>query len=122
MKVVIAGSRNITTFSVVELAINASGFREEITEVVHGGARGVDTTAEKWARLRKLPTKKFPADWDTHGLAAGAIRNRQMAEYADALIAVWDGRSRGTLMMINFAHDKKLPTYVKTLRWEKDEW
>jgi hypothetical protein len=110
MKVIIAGSRDILNRDVVENAIIESGF--EITEVVSGGARGVDSIGEWWAREKKIPVKRFAPDWNKHGKAAGPIRNQQMAEYADALIAVWNG-SRGTKDMITQAAHRNLRVYIK---------
>lgn len=110
MKVIIAGSRGITDGSIIEKAIIASGF--EITEVVSGTARGVDQLGETWATMAGKKIAKFPADWDTHGKSAGYKRNQQMAEYADALIAIWDGESRGTKHMIDIMKKTGKPTYV----------
>lgn len=94
MKVIIAGSRTITDLAIVKKAVKDSGF--EITEVVCGQAKGVDTLGFQYAFDNNIPIKTFPADWETHGKAAGPIRNMQMAKYADALILVWDGKSRGS--------------------------
>lgn len=110
MKVIIAGGRDITDPALVFEAIRASGF--EIGEVVSGGAKGVDSIGEDWAIANGRPIKWFHADWTKHGRAAGPIRNRQMAEYADALIAVWDGKSRGTKNMIEEATRRGLKVYV----------
>jgi len=110
MKTVIAGSRDITDFDIVQKAIKESGFN--ITEVVSGKARGIDTTGELWATLNKIPIKTFPADWNRYGKKAGYLRNTEMAEYADALIAIWDGKSRGTEMMIELSQKRKLKVYV----------
>lgn len=116
MKTIIAGSRTITGtegFTAVEAAIKASKFA--ITEVVSGTANGVDRLGEMWARQVGVPIKEFPADWQEHGKSAGFIRNAEMADYADALIAVWDGVSKGTNHMINIAERKGLKvsiTYV----------
>ena len=110
MKTIIAGSRHITDSSVLIAAIAASGF--EITEVVSGGARGVDALGERYADFAGIPVALFPPDWKRHGRAAGPIRNRQMAEYGDALIAIWDGKSRGTKNMIETARDLGLEVYV----------
>ncbi len=101
MKVIIAGSRTITDRELVEAAIKASGF--EITEVVCGMARGVDTVGFNWARDNNITVKEFHADWVKHGRAAGPIRNKQMAEYAEALIAIMAPNSRGTKNMIETA-------------------
>jgi len=115
MKVIVAGSRQLNTFDMVEEAIDDFWLMgNEITEIVSGGARGVDRLGERYAQENKIPLKVFPAEWDKHGKAAGAIRNDQMANYADALIAVWDEVSRGTGHMINSARRKGLLVYVKT--------
>lgn len=110
MRVIIAGGRNITDPQSVIDAVVASGF--EVTEVVSGGAPGVDANGEAWARARGLPVRVFPADWDAHGNAAGPIRNRQMADYAEALIAIHDGESRGTADMIRSAETAGLKVFV----------
>lgn len=110
MKTIIAGSRDIYDYEVVLSAVKESGF--EITEVVNGMARGVDTLGGLYGRSNGIPVKQFPADWDTYGKRAGVMRNVQMAEYADALIAVWDGKSRGTKHMIDTATKKGLKVYV----------
>ena len=110
MKVIIAGSRTISDRESVEAAIKASGF--EITEVVCGMARGVDTEGFNWAKDNNIPVKEFHADWEKYGRAAGPIRNKQMAEYADALIAFWDGKSRGTKHMIDLAKRANLKVRI----------
>jgi hypothetical protein len=67
---------------------------------------------EEWAKKNGCPVKLFPADWNTHGTAAGPIRNKQMAEYADGLIAFWDRKSKGTKNMIDTAISHGLPVVV----------
>lgn len=110
MKTIIAGTRTITSYALVAEAIAESGFA--IAEVVSGGARGVDSLGEHWARRNGVPLRLFPADWDRHGKAAGYIRNAQMGDYADALIAVTTG-SPGTRNMIEYATRKGLKVFVK---------
>ncbi len=102
MIVIIAGSREITdTVLVLDIIdkIVLSGW--EITGVISGCARGVDTCAlmKPWA----CAVRKMPADWKPDGRldrSAGYRRNVEMANAADALVAIWDGKSRGTLHMI----------------------
>jgi hypothetical protein len=111
MKTIIAGSRDVTDLGVVIDAIRLSGF--DITEVVSGGARGPDETGEWLAKcFLHVPIKHFPPDWLKYRKAAGPIRNAEMANYADALIAIWDGKSRGTADMIEKAINRKLKLYV----------
>jgi hypothetical protein len=100
MKVIIAGSRDIINKQVLGAAIAESKWFEQLDEIVSGGARGVDSLGEGFAKEYNIPVKQFLADWDTYGKRAGYLRNIQMADYADALIAVWDGKSKGTKHMI----------------------
>jgi hypothetical protein len=81
-------------------------------EIVSGGARGVDTFGEIYARDNCIKVKVFPADWNTHGKKAGYLRNVQMAEYADALLAIWDGESKGTKHMIDTMKRMNKQVYV----------
>ena len=96
MKIIIAGSRN---YQLSQNDIYMLNKLEYITEVISGGAKGVDYYAEKWAENLNFPIKIFPANWKKYGRAAGPIRNKQMAEYADALLLIWDGVSRGSANM-----------------------
>ena len=111
MRTIIAGSRTITDPKVIEEAIAASGFT--ITEVVCGGAAGVDTLGKDWAVLRGIPVKMFPADWETHGKAAGPIRNAEMAAYADQAICIFDvqAENKGTRNMEQKAKAQLKPVY-----------
>ena len=110
MKTIIAGSRSITNYYTLIEAYLECPFT--ITSVVSGCARGVDALGEKFASNSSLPLEKYPADWETHGKRAGYIRNAEMADNAEALLAIWDGKSRGTKHMIDIAREKGLEVYV----------
>lgn len=110
MKVIIAGPKDFNDYSVLSRAVEQSGF--QITEVVSGKALGVDALGERWARERGIPIAEFPADWKAHGKFAGPKRNGEMADYADALVALWDGQSKGTGSMIKKAGNRRLMIYV----------
>lgn len=113
MKVIIAGSRDIREPIKVHDAIAAAVIKIPIiTEVVCGEAEGVDKIGKAWAKAANIPIKSFPADWKTWGKVAGFKRNRDMADYADALIAVWDGKSKGTHDMIELMAEMNKPIYV----------
>jgi hypothetical protein len=111
MKVIIAGSRTLNNPRYVETAV-AQAFNAWVSkdqdnwkqytnpEIVSGGAQGVDFLAETYAKKKAFKFTEFKADWDKHGRGAGFIRNTEMANYADALVAVWDGKSRGTFHMM----------------------
>ena len=110
MKVIIAGTRSIKDYKLVVDTIQRSGY--DITEVVSGCATGVDWLGEQWARANNIPNKVMPDDWNRHGKGAGPMRNRQMAEYADAAIIIWDGESRGTRNMIENMIRRKKPYHI----------
>lgn len=101
MKLIIAGGRDYQ-FNRRDIALlNDIHKKYTITEVVSGAAPGADMHGEMWAATNGIPVKQFPADWDKHGRAAGPIRNRQMADYAEAL-AIFPG-GRGTRSMREIA-------------------
>lgn len=110
MKTIISGSRSITDYASLLLAISKCDI--EITEILSGAANGVDRLGERYAKENGLPLQKFQANWNKHGKAAGPIRNEEMAKNADALLALWDGKSRGTQDMINRAGKYKLKICV----------
>ena len=122
MKVIIAGSRDIDEIDPIQEAVEDCGFN--ITEVISGTARGVDKLGEQWAEKNNIPIKQFPAKWDKFGRSAGHKRNAEMAEYAEALIAVWDGVSKGTEGMIKQAEKKGLKVYVLDVgdHYDKEVW
>ena len=101
MKTIIAGSRHIDDYQALKETMSKVGW--EITEVVSGGCRGVDQMGEEWAEENGIPVKTFVADWATYGRIAGELRNRRMAEYADALVILWDGKSPGASCMMREA-------------------
>lgn len=113
MKVIIAGSRGFDNFEL--MVEKCDRILEQVptpVTVISGTASGADQLGEKYAKLRWMDIERFPADWDKHGKSAGIIRNKEMAEAADGLIAFWDGKSRGTKHMIETAINKNLKVRV----------
>lgn len=110
MRVIIAGSRDCTDPAHVFWAVEESGWIP--TVVISGTAKGADQCGEQWAECFSIPVEKFPADWKTYGRRAGYLRNEQMANNADALIALWNGKSAGTKHMIEIATRKGLAVFV----------
>ena len=106
MKVIIAGGRKYQ-FSKADFHRLASfALQHNIKEVVSGGATGADTCGHSWANGRNIDVKQFPAKWEEYGKQAGFLRNIEMADYADALIAFKGGV--GTAHMIRIATERKL--------------
>lgn len=133
MKTIIAGSRN-ADFNDVKDAVASCPWQKEITEVFSGEAPGADRYGEKWAREADILVVAFPAAWDDleapgaviteredgtkYNKNAGLDRNQKMADAADALIAVWDGRIRsGTSSMIQRALKRGLRVHIYNYVW-----
>ena len=110
MRTIIAGSRGITDYGRLCRAVERSGIQPRT--IISGGARGVDELSIRYAEFNKITCVVIRADWKRFGRAAGPMRNALMAEDADALIAIWDGKSRGTEDMIAKATLKGLKIEV----------
>lgn len=117
-RVIIAGGRDFDDYDLVVSTMDKllQNITEPIT-IVCGMARGADTLGERYAISKGYEVARFPADWGKFGKAAGYKRNEQMAQNADALVAFWDGSSRGTKHMIDLAHKYNLRVRVK--RYQK---
>lgn len=111
-RIIIAGSRSFTDYHKFKQIFSGLFPVVGYIQIVSGTARGADQLGERYAEKWNIPLKRFPADWDKHGKAAGHIRNQEMAEYADVLVAFWDGESKGTKSMIDKALKEKLETHV----------
>lgn len=114
MKVIIAGSRTCVSMDHLKAAIQKSGWTPKT--IISGTAKGADQLGEQWASENSIPVKQFKPDWAQYGRAAGPKRNREMAENADALIALWDGKSKGTKNMIETAEKLGLKVYVHMIK------
>jgi len=117
MKVIIAGGREFKNMELMTKKMDF--FLSNVTdiEIVSGKARGADAIGEEYAKLRNYPIVEFPANWDKYKKGAGYKRNVEMADYADALVAFWDGESRGTQHMINIANKRGIQ--VKIIKYGK---
>ena len=114
-RVIIAGSRNFQDFELLEAKMDfflSQVKSEKKIVIVCGKARGADTFGERYGKKNGYEVREFPALWDIEGKSAGYRRNVRMAENADALVAFWDGKSRGTEHMIDIAAKKKIKTRI----------
>lgn len=122
MKLIVAGSREFENYAVVERAIDQ--FIENygpITEIVSGTARGADQLGERYAKKHNIALRQFPANWDLYGKSAGYRRNEEMANYGNALLAFWDGLSRGTMHMRDLAIARHLLVVVQPVKLKASE-
>lgn len=111
MRTIIAGSRSIIYPHILDRALHACGWTP--TVVLSGTAQGADRLGERWANYNYVPIERYPADWQANGRIAGFMRNDLMADKAEALIALWDGQSRGTKQMIDRALSRRLRVHVE---------
>ena len=111
MKTIIAGSRGIKDMEIIIKAIEKSGIK--ISTVLSGRAKGVDILGELWAMENNIPVESFLPDWKRFGRGAALKRNIEMINNADALIAIWDGKSKGTAHTIKKARKKGILVFVK---------
>jgi hypothetical protein len=119
MVTIIAGSRDFAHYDYMERALEeVDKYAWNITEVVSGGAPGADSCGEAWANDNEVRLTRMPAEWNKYGKSAGYRRNYDMANYAEALIAFWDGKSKGTKHMIDIA--TQLGLYTKVFRYEQE--
>lgn len=118
-KVIIAGSRGFSNYKLLREQCNKFLREKRKTSniiVVSGNARGADTLGEKYAQDEGFTLEIYQAQWKKFGKRAGYRRNEQMAEVADALIAFWDGSSKGTKHMIDIMNEKNL--LVRVVEYE----
>lgn len=116
-KLIVAGGRDFNDEDAVVSAINiyieAGVIADEPDlEIVSGMAKGADTIAYEIAKENGLTCHEFPADWKANGKRAGFMRNVDMSNFADGLLAFWDGESKGTKHMIDVMRSQGKPVYV----------
>jgi len=110
MKIAVIGSRGLIVRDLENY------LPEETTEIVSGGARGVDTSARFYAHKRGLKLTEFLPDYDQYGKIAPLMRNLEIIDYADEVYAFWDGVSRGTKYVIENCRRKKKKVHVFMLK------
>lgn len=112
LKTIIAGGRDFSDYGLLESTLDSLPW--SISESLNGEALGADSLGAKYMKNknREDDIKSYPADWNKHGKAAGHIRNTTMANNAQALVAFWDGKSKGTADMISKAKERELLTLV----------
>ena len=109
MKVAVIGSRGLV---VEDLAVYLP---DTVTEIVSGGARGIDTCARIYAKAHGIKLTEFLPDYDRYGRSAPLKRNIQIIDYADEIVAIWDGKSRGTAFVIDECRKRGKPVTVYRL-------
>ena len=108
MKLLIVGSRSLTDFDL------SPYIPSDVDTVISGGAGGIDSLAEQYADEHRLSKYILRPRYDLYGRGAPLRRNEQAVDMADAVLAVWDGHSKGTQYTLNYAKQKNKPTTVIT--------
>ncbi len=106
MRVAVIGSRGLTVPDLERY------LPDGVSEIVSGGARGVDTSAAAWARAHGVPLTEFLPEYETYGRRAPLLRNLTIIDYSDLVLAFWDGRSRGTAFVIEKCRERGVPVRV----------
>ena len=119
MKLIIAGSRGFDDDVLMATKLEALTVNVTVREVVSGDAAGADKLGARWAAAHDIPVVIYVAQWEIEGRGAGFKRNVRMAEYADALVAFWDGDSHGTGHMIRVARKEGLK--VRIVRYDQEK-
>ena len=106
MKIAVVGSRGITRLDMGKFLPNGCD------EIVSGGAKGVDACAANFARLHNIKLTEFLPRYEKYGRAAPIVRNKEIVDYADEVIAFWDGVSKGTYSVIEYCKKTETPCKV----------
>jgi hypothetical protein len=112
MRLAVVGSRSFNNYELLKFKLDTIHSVKPITLIISGGAIGADSLGERWARENRIEILIFLPEWDKYGKSAGYKRNVQIVESADAVIAFWDGESKGTQHTINIAKEKLKPTAI----------
>ncbi len=120
-RVIIAGSRSMSDYEYLkEIMDFIIGVEDEWNEtILSGTARGADLLGERYAKERSLKIQRYPANWHKYGKSAGIIRNKKMVQSADILVAFWDGKSKGTKHVIDYANECGLLVYEVGIQHEQ---
>ena len=105
MRIAVIGSRGLN----VDIA---EFIPKNVTEIISGGARGIDSLAERWADENGIPKLIIRPNYHEYGIAAPLLRNKTIVDTAELVVAVWDGKSHGTWMTITYAKKKRKPVKI----------
>jgi hypothetical protein len=103
MKLLVCGGRDFDNYVHLARVLDALHGVKPVARVIHGGARGVDAMAGRWARARGIPCDVYPAEWDKFGKSAGMRRNADMLRNGQPdMVAAFPG-GKGTRNMVELA-------------------
>lgn len=117
MRITIGGCRDYNNYSVFEKFVSEciSEIESENIIILSGHCSGVDAMAERYAMEKGYKLEIYPADWKKYGRAAGPKRNKEMVQDSNVVIAFWDGKSKGTKSLVEFAKKNDMLLYLKNI-------
>lgn|SRR5665647_659423 len=115
MKIAVIGSRSFQSYELLSSSLNSVG---GVSLIVSGGAKGADLLAERYAFAHNIPTLIYKPDWKKYGRGAGVVRNKQILDAADMIVAFWDCVSKGTKNSIDTA--KKMNKEVRIVEFRRN--
>lgn len=113
MKIAVIGSRNLKVKNLGQY------LPQDVTEIVSGGAKGIDTCAREYAQNNNIKLTEFLPDYDKFGRSAPLKRNVLIVDYADMVLAFWDGYSRGTKFVIDKCRECSKPVKIFVLKKDR---
>lgn len=110
MRVAVIGSRNLTIFNLGDY------LPPDTTEIISGGAKGIDTCARNYAKANDIKLTEFLPEYSKYGRKAPLNRNITIIESSDLVLAFWDGVSKGTKFVINYSKSHGIPIHIYTAK------
>lgn len=114
-KLIVAGGRDFNDAVLMErvlIALADVDYADMALSIVSGMARGADALGHLFAKTNGVRVYEFPANWDKYRKRAGFIRNQDMGNFSDGLLAFWDGKSRGTAHMVDYMNQLQKPVHI----------
>lgn len=109
MKIAIIGSRTFNDYQFLKETLSEY---KDIDIIVSGGATGADSLSERYAKENNIQTLIFKPNWDKYGKRAGYLRNIEIVDNSDLVIAFWDGKSQGTKHSLQYAKKQGVPVKI----------
>ncbi len=119
IKIVVAGCRDFADYETaknyIDFCISEIKDSSEII-FISGGCKGADMLGERYAKENGYQIERHSAQWEKYGRAAGPMRNKEMAQCCDYAICFWDGKSKGTKSMIEYAKSMGKEVKIKMIK------
>ncbi|MDY6915880.1 MAG: SLOG family protein [Candidatus Cloacimonadota bacterium] len=109
MKLAVIGSKKFNNFQLLTSEIEKEN---NLTKIISGAAPGTDSLARRYAIQNNIPLLEFPPDYAKNGAEAKHVRDRQIVDHSEKVLAFWDGVCQGTKYTMNYARQQNVPVRV----------